>query len=163
EKLTNKIQNCFTVEQLILKRLGNHPRIVKYHGWQDEPQRLRGLILSWPSHGNLQQYLELNYEAIDMCTKQQWCRQAVEAVAYIHSQGVWHSDLRPDNYLVHATTPTSLDLWLCDFGGSVCKELRLDGKQLPDPGFFDPNAQWVASVATDIFSLGSILYGALVV
>lgn len=69
-----------------------------------------------------------------------------------------HSDLRPDNFLVHATIPTSLDLWLCDFGGSTCEKLGVDGKQLPDPGFFDPNAEWVSTTATDIFSVGSVLY-----
>jgi serine/threonine protein kinase len=60
--------------------------------------------------------------------------------------------------LVHATTPKSLDLWLCDFGGSTCEKLGLDGKHLPDPGFFDPNSEWVSTPATDIFSVGSILY-----
>ncbi|KAH8726853.1 hypothetical protein GQ44DRAFT_770787 [Phaeosphaeriaceae sp. PMI808] len=33
-----------------------------------------------------------------------------------------------------------------------------DGKQLPDPGFFDPNAEWESTTATDIFSVGSALY-----
>jgi hypothetical protein len=33
----------------------------------------------------------------------------------------------------------------------------LDGKHLPDPGFFDPNSDWVSHTATDIFSVGSIL------
>lgn len=75
-----------------------------------------------------------------------------------HSRGVIHSDLRPENFLVHATTPTSLDLWLCDFGGSTCEELGLGGKHLPDPGFFNPNSEWVSSPATDIFTIGSILF-----
>lgn len=30
--------------------------------------------------------------------------------------------------------------------------------QLPDSGFFDPREEWVATPATDIFSLGSVLY-----
>jgi hypothetical protein len=51
-----------------------------------------------------------------------------------------------------------LDLWLCDFGGSVCEELDLDGGCLPDAGFFDPNSAWASTPATDNFSLGSVLY-----
>lgn len=90
--------------------------------------------------------------------------QAIEAVVYVHEQGVIHSDLRPENFLVHGTVSSymdsspSLDLWLCDFGGSKCEELGLDGQTLPDDPFFDPREPWVSSPATDIFSLGSIIY-----
>lgn len=157
-RLTEKIANNFLVEQKILEALGAHPRIVKYHGWQDEPESLRGLLLSKASHGNLQRYLEANHDNIPLSIRQRWCRQVVESISYIHHHGVIHSDLRPDNFLVHATTPTSLDLWLCDFGGSTCEKLGVDGKQLPDPGFFDPNAECMSTTAIDIFSVGSLLY-----
>lgn len=90
--------------------------------------------------------------------RRKFFRQAVESIAFIHSKGVIHSDLRPDNFLVHGTWPGSLDLWLCDFGGSACAELNLDGGQLPDSGFYDPNAPLEASEAIDIFGLGSVLY-----
>ncbi|KAF5017626.1 hypothetical protein F66182_10426 [Fusarium sp. NRRL 66182] len=155
EKLTDDIANSFAVERQILDMLGDHPRIVKYRGWQDKPQ---GLLLAEASHGNLQQYLEDNGDAIPSFVRKKWCRQVAESIAYIHRQGVIHSDLRPENFLVHAITPTSLDLWLCDFGGSTCEKLGLDGKHLPDPGFFDPNSAWVSQPAIDIFSVGSILY-----
>lgn len=69
-----------------------------------------------------------------------------------------HSDLRPENFLVHATTPTSLDLQLCDFGGSTYEKLGLDGGSLPDWGFFDPNSEPESSEVADIFSIASILY-----
>lgn len=90
-----------------------------------------------------------------------WCRQVVESIKYIHSHGIIHSDLRPENFLVHATAPESLDLWLCDFGGSTCERLGLDGGHLPDSGFMDPNAPLVSTISTDIFSIGSILYSIL--
>lgn len=82
----------------------------------------------------------------------------VEAVAYVHSKGIIHSDLRPENILVHATTELSLDLWLCDFGGARCDELGLSGHSLPDDPFFDPRLPWKSAPAIDIFSLGSIIY-----
>jgi len=40
----------------------------------------------------------------------------------------------------------------------MCKRLNLDGGHLPDSGFFDPNAEWVSTEQTDIFSLASIFY-----
>ncbi|CAH0023476.1 unnamed protein product [Clonostachys rhizophaga] len=155
QRLTDDIAHSFAVERQILDMLGEHPRIVKYRGWQDKPQ---GLLLVEASHGNLQQYLDDNGDTIPLFTRQRWCQQVVESIAYIHRRSVIHSDLRPESFLVHATTPTSLDLWLCDFGGSTCAKLGLDGKHLPDPGFFDPNSDWVSQTATDIFSIGSILY-----
>ncbi|KAI1506119.1 kinase-like domain-containing protein [Biscogniauxia marginata] len=159
EQLTAKIANNFAVERQILGILGEHPRIVTYLGWQDEPE---GLLLAEASHGSLQRYLDEHGDAVPSPLRKKWCRQVVESIAYIHHRGVVHSDLRPDNFLVHATTPTSLDLRLCDFGGSTCEGLGLDGGSLPDSGFFDPNsepeASSKASTSTDIFSIASVLY-----
>lgn len=90
--------------------------------------------------------------------------QAAEAVVYLHEHGVIHADQRPENYLVNATVGScgdllpSLDLWLCDLGGSKGEELELHGEHLPDDPFFDHRMPRVSTPATDIFSLGSILY-----
>ena len=90
--------------------------------------------------------------------------QIAEGVVYLHDQGVIHSDMRPENILVNATAgqcggpSPSLDLWLCDFGGSKCEELGLNDYHLPDDPFFDHRMPWVSTQATDIFSLGSIVY-----
>lgn len=70
-----------------------------------------------------------------------------------------HSDLRPENFLLHTTIPgikPELDLLLCDFGGSTNGEI--DGGHLPDAGFFNPCNAWESTKNTDIFSLGSIYY-----
>jgi serine/threonine protein kinase len=42
-----------------------------------------------------------------------------------------HSDLKLNNVLVDATS-TSLNLSLCDFGGSKCGILELNGNHFPD-------------------------------
>lgn len=115
------------------------------------------MLFAEASFGSLQRYLDEN-DSIPLIVQKRWCRQVIESVQYIHSQGVVHSDLRPDNFLVHATSPIAMDLWLCDFGGSTCDKLGLDGGHLPDPGFFDPSGPWLSTPLTDIFSIGSILY-----
>jgi serine/threonine protein kinase len=121
-------------------------------------------LLAEANYGSLQAYIDSNNAVMDACLRWKLSLQAAEAVAYLHEQGVIHSDLRPENYLVHATVDPcvdpspSLDLWLCDFGGSKCEGLGLNGGHLPDDPFFDPRMPWESTPATDIFSLGSIFY-----
>lgn len=103
-------------------------------------------------NGDLQHYLEWHKNGIDDAQRSKWCKQAAEAVIYIHSKGVLHCDLRPANCLLDE----NLDLALCDFGGSRFGELS--GKGLPDFGFFDPNDKGPPSEAMDIFGLGSLMY-----
>lgn len=43
--------------------------------------------------------------------------QLFRSLAYIHSQGVCHRDIKPQNLLVD---PETAILKLCDFGRSVC-------------------------------------------
>ena len=111
--------------------------IFRYLGDQDTVDIQQGLLLAEASHGNLQAYIDEKNASMDIPLRKKWCQQAAESIAFLHENGVIHSDLRPDNFLIHATTKTSLDLWLCDFGGSTCEELDLDGGHLPDDPFFD--------------------------
>ncbi|KGQ04418.1 Ribosomal protein S6 kinase alpha-6 [Beauveria bassiana D1-5] len=152
DELAEKVNVCFSVEPLILQRLGQHPRIVKYLG-----QRGRGILLGKASHSNLQAYLD-SLPSIHLRQRIIWCRQLAEAISYIHSRGVVHSDLRPRNVLVHETIAGSRDLLLCDFGGSTCDELGLDGGCLPDGPFYHPTFEAASTPALDIFGLGSLFY-----
>ena len=169
--LAEQVANCFTVEQQILPRLGDHPRIVKYVLSQVTiPQRkaahiitrylgLQGdrILLGEASHGDIQTYLD-SHPSTSLDQRLLWCRQIAESIDYIYSCGVLHSDLRPGNILVHEIVPGARDLLLSDFGGSVCEELKVDGKALPDGPFYSPVFGWESSVLLDLFGLGSLMY-----
>ncbi|KAF1360121.1 kinase-like protein [Lizonia empirigonia] len=159
KEIEREYAEAIAVEGQILQRLGSHPRIVPFWGVS-----ATGIKLSKASHGNLQAFIDSNNATIDTLLRCKWSLQVVEAVVYAHECDVIHSDLKPENYLVHNTvdpgigSPPSFDLWLCDFGGSKCDKLKLDRGKLPDDPFFDPRKSWESTKATDIFSLGSIIY-----
>ncbi|KAK3373947.1 kinase-like domain-containing protein [Lasiosphaeria ovina] len=154
ESYDKRFANNFSVERQILERLGKHPRIVRYVGLQEDG----GILLGEASHGNLQAYLDERHASIPAGQRLLWCRQVAEAVVFIHSRGVLHSDLRPGNVLVHETAPGVRGLLLADFGGSVCEELGLDGLSLPDGPFYSPVFEWQSSVLLDVFGMASIFY-----
>jgi serine/threonine protein kinase len=113
-------------------------------------------------YGNLQGYIDTRYATLTAFDCARMCEQAADAIAHIHGKGVVHADMRPENFLVYGVEGTCPLIWLCDFGGSCCSELGLDGMHLPDTPFDDPRrrSQSEAAVApaTDIFSLGGIFY-----
>lgn len=156
------IKRNFEVEEQLLDILGMHPRIIRYAssnpsysvqmfinlysryiGVSKEP---RGLLFTEASDGNLQAYIDRHNDTIDLSLRLKWCLQAAEAVHYIHQKGVIHSDLRPENFLLHSDSENKLDLLLCDFGGSTNGDI--DGGHLPDSGFFNPCKPWVSTEAT---------------
>ncbi|KAK6004787.1 hypothetical protein QM012_008649 [Aureobasidium pullulans] len=157
DPLDNRV-NRYQVEKQIYEILGLHARINRFLGCSEEPL---GLLFVEANRGTLQHYIDTQNEAISIDLRLKWRLQAAEAIAYIHSKGVIHSDLRPENILLHAYEENKEpDLLLCDFGGSYCKTSSgiIDGKSLPDSGFFNPRSEWVSTEDTDIFALASNFY-----
>lgn len=125
----------------------------RFKGISEDPF---GFLFAEASDGNLQDYIDEHHATIGMDLRFKWRTQAAQAIEFIHQKGVIHSDLRPENFLLHSTPTAKLDLLLCDFGGSTNGEI--DGGHLPDSGFFNPCDPEESTESTDIFSLGSIYY-----
>lgn len=91
-------------------------------------------------------------------------RRLAEAVAYAHAQGVIHRDLKPANILLEGDrTPR-----IADFGLAKLTDREgetVTGEVLGTPSFMSPEqaAGKTGAIreATDIYSLGAILYAAL--
>jgi serine/threonine protein kinase len=92
-----------------------------------------------------------------------WAKQTTDALAWIHSKGVVHADVKPANLLLTST----LDLRLSDFGSSLLVHPHhppVDGVGLGTlpfsaPELVDPNRSF--SFPVDIFALGASLYQCL--
>ncbi|KAJ5111753.1 hypothetical protein NUU61_001383 [Penicillium alfredii] len=108
------MKRSFEVEERLLQILGLHPRIIEFKGVSDDPF---GLLFTEASDGNLQNYIDQHHASIDMSLRFKWRTQAAEAIQFIYQKGVIHSDLRPENFLLHTVAGNEVDLLLCDFGG----------------------------------------------
>ncbi|KAJ7504337.1 kinase-like domain-containing protein [Mycena galericulata] len=92
-------------------RLGDHPRIVRYYGWDK-----RGLLFQKHSAGDLLCHLLTQRDPPpSLPARLQWASDIAEGLAFIHSRGVIWVDVSLRNVLLsddlqHAS--------LCDFGGS---------------------------------------------
>ncbi len=89
-----------------------------------------------------------------------WLKSMAEAVHYAHQRGIIHRDLKPSNVLIDAFgQPRITDFGLAKrlTGDS---ELTLTGQVLGSPNYLPPEqaSGKPASVGSDIYSLGAILY-----
>jgi len=135
----------------VYQRLPTHDRLIKMIEYSGDGM----LILEYMPFGNLREYLKLHRAVITPPQRLQWCIDAAEAVQVVHSQGIIHCDIKPENFLLDP----ELRLRLIDFSGS-----SIDGKPpyvLENTRFFLPRSrddELPCSVITDLFALGSSIY-----
>lgn len=140
---------CLEIEHHILSALGERKGLVQYLGKHEHGLRFRRA-----KNGDLKHYLSQHEpSAISLRMRQKWSWQAADILGYVHSKGVIHCDIHPNNFLLDE----HLDLQLCDFSGSCFGEL--DGKAMESTRFFLPRDPLsTPNVRTDLFALGSLLY-----
>ncbi len=90
--------------------------------------------------------------------------QIAEALRYVHSQGIVHGDIKPDNILLVKTADRHRVVKLLDFGLAQAQSSKGDGSVRGTPAYLAPEriAKETASVASDIYALGVLFYELLV-
>lgn len=86
-------------------------------------------------------------------------RQVLEAVDYMHEQGVVHRDLKPENLLYYSSTEDS-KIMISDFGLSKMEDSGFMATACGTPGYVAPEvlAQKPYGKAVDVWSIGVISY-----
>jgi serine/threonine protein kinase len=143
-----KDMKSLTIENAIYEALGHHKRIVRCLGITE-----RGLRMEFASQGRVTDYLS---KGPSTKLRLRWCRQAAEAVAFLHSKGVIHCDLHTNNLLLD----DQLNALLSDFQGTF---KDLDGYAMESSRYFLPReATSPPNEITDIFALGTLMYTIMV-
>ena len=117
--------------------------------------------LEYYQNGNLKEYVDSNRAQITQTDLKRWAHQMIESVAYVHSKGIRHSDIRLDQWLLDL----GLNARISDFNASgfdFQPDLGLAARPAigcEKPSHFlprDPEAD--STVQSDLFALGSSLY-----
>ena len=150
-------QQRFRAEAQTAARL-THPHIVAIHDvgtLEGQPYFTMDLV----NGSNLAEVVQLG--ALPPRRAAELIRTVAEAVAYAHREGVLHRDLKPSNILLDGEGQPHLT----DFGLARLIEadssLTATGQALGSPNYMSPEQAKGArtlTAATDIWSLGAILY-----
>ncbi|KAK0704280.1 hypothetical protein B0T21DRAFT_377913 [Apiosordaria backusii] len=89
----------FEVERGIYKALGESKLVLPFYRCRKFEGR-QGLLLAQADR-NLQEYLKEGLATVTIAERKRWCYQAADVIVYIHDRSVIHSDLRPENFLIH--------------------------------------------------------------
>ena len=160
-KSFNKIKKTFPINKIyyeikLLKKLRNHKNIVKYFE-HFENEKHFFIVMENISGGNLLNAINKMSKIPEPMAKIIFI-QLIETIKYLHSIGIVHRDIKPDNILIELDNTIKL----CDFGVSIeVKEGQLLRDSCGTPAFVAPEILKDSPYdpfMTDIWSSGVVLY-----
>lgn len=89
--------------------LGEHPNIAKY---VDTRENLKSIGIIMKKYSKT---LEGNCAKLNRQTRKKYLFNILNGIAFCHSKGVWHRDIKPQNILID-TSEEGETLKICDFG-----------------------------------------------
>ena len=155
----------FAREATILAGL-NHPNVVSYidHGITEDGKRF--LVMEWLDGCDLGEYLNEN-ETLSIQDTLQLAEQVALALGRAHKRGIIHRDIKPSNIFLLHNDPAQVRV--LDFGiarlARPSQWLTRPGVVIGSPGYMAPEqarGDMQLSPRADIFSLGCVVYHALV-
>jgi len=140
----------------------NHPNLVQFYGlYQDENEGYTYLVMEFCEGGTLKGALKREY--VPWSKRWQWALQITGALAYLHSEGILHRDLKAENILLDCYGKAKLaDLGVAQVDALLQEnEAKVVREGLQDKRFIAPeleNNQTFSTKATDIYALGLVFW-----
>lgn len=141
-------------------RLGAHPNIVNLvHSFETDAHVY--LVLEYCSRGDLYEAIRLNRGPLETEHVREFMLQLVDAVAYIHSKGMYHRDIKPENIFLTYDG----DLKLGDFGLATKEtwsyETTVGSDRYMSPEQYDSDGAGYSPEQADIWAVGICLLNIL--
>ena len=141
-------------------RLGYHPNIVNLHH-EFETESHMYLVLEFCSMGDLYEAIRNGRGPLQTEHVRSFMIQLVDAVSYMHSNGLYHRDIKPEN--IFLTQDGSVKLG--DFGLSTTEtwtyESSVGSDRYMAPEQFDPADTGYSPAKADIWAIGICLLNIL--
>ncbi|CAE6489045.1 unnamed protein product [Rhizoctonia solani] len=137
----------------------NHPNVLELIGIAQYQSQIV-MVSPWMANGNLNYFLRRSRDSVDVYNV---CAQVADGVAYLHSEGTVHGDIKGDNILVSDEHIPKLT----DFGTSSLSAytLQFTSSAIDGRGYticYTPpeilNEESKATIKGDVYSLGMVRY-----
>jgi eukaryotic-like serine/threonine-protein kinase len=148
----------------------SHPSIIEIYEFGQEDERFY-LVMELVTDGSLRNFLQRRDEPESdwsLSAGLDFVRQAAEGLAYAHTKGMIHRDVKPDNLLlkqveVAGNGPAAQTIKVTDFGLARVAEggnMTLTGVIMGSPAYMSPEQSQgtVLDGRSDQYSLGVVLY-----
>ena len=148
----------------------SHPNIVPVFDagvWQEQPY----IVSAYCEGPSLEKWLENHSGPLNTLLAVQMVATVADAIGYAHQRGVIHRDLKPGNVLIEqpnedgdaqdiATRLRVTDFGLAKIVEDVDQLQTVDGAIVGTPAYMSPEQAdgQPVSIATDIYSMGVLLY-----
>jgi len=150
-KGTSYIPSVLLNETIIMETISElpHPNIVKYYGCRIQRGRITAIVLE-QLEWTLTQYVHM--PDFQQLSQVRFIADLQSAVDHLHSLGLAHNDISPDNIMIRNGQPILIDLGSCQpFGNHLqslgtlgwCKETFFTSEQEHDAYSMDKLRTWL--------------------